>query len=157
MQTYLAIGAIILFTLLILNVNNMVISNQDVQVNSEAYSGAASVADAMTNEINAKAFDKSTINNTVLDMNTLTLPSALGPEAGEVYPAFNDIDDFNNYTRNDTTPRLGVYKIKVNVNYVDDANATSIINAKSRTKLITVCVFNASMPDTFKLFSYRSY
>lgn len=156
-QTYLAIGAIMLFTLLILNVNNLVLSSQNVTVNNEAYGTAALIANTMSNEILAKSFDKSTTNNTVLVMSLLSGPDSLWAEPGEVYPNFNDVDDYNNFAKNDTTPRLGVYNVKVKVNYVDDSNAALIVNEKTRTKLITVAVFNVSMPDTFKLYSYKSY
>lgn len=156
-QTYLAIGAIILFALLILNVNNVVLSNQNTQVKHEAVTTAASVAQAMTDEVTAKSFDKSTIKNTILDFNTLSAPDSLGPEPGEVYPTFNDVDDYDNFTKNDTTPRVGVCNVKVKVYYVDDDNSANIANMKTRTKLISVFVYNPALDDTFRLYRYKSY
>lgn len=156
-QTFLALGALFLFSLLVLNVNRIILSTQDLELKNEAQTTASSVAETMLNEVVSKSFDKSTLTNAVFDSSLATAPNMLGPESGEVYPNFNDVDDFNNYTRNDTTPRLGVFSLKVKVSYIDNSNALVAANSVQRTKLIEIAVFNTVLVDTFKLYRYRSY
>ena len=58
---------------------------------------AFSLADDMIEEIKQKAFDERTIDFITPNANQLTLP--LGRE-GESWPNFDDIDDYDGYSKN---------------------------------------------------------
>lgn len=157
MQTFLTIGALILLSLLVLNVNRSIITNEDIEINSEAVTTAASVGQSFMNEILSKRFDEGTKNNPVMNFLYMTAPDSLHPEPGEVYSSYDDVDDFNNYSKFETTPRIGVYSLKANVNYVDDVNVNTSANVKTRTKMVKVSVYNNILKDTLKIYSYRCY
>ena len=157
-QILLVIGGLVLFSLLAINVNKSII-NSDLQTsNSEYVATATSLGQSIINKISTKAFDQGTVGNPVFNSNLLTPANALGPETGETPATYNDVDDYNNYTEADTTPRAGVFNILVTVNYVDDNNPSTILTAStSRTKRIQVAVFNSFMKDTLYMYSYKCY
>lgn len=157
-QLLLVIGGLVLFSLLAVNVNKS-IANSDIQTrNSEYVSTATSIGQSVINKINTKSFDQGTIGNPVFNANLLTAANALGPETGETPATYNDVDDYNNFTEADTTPRAGVFNILVAVNYVDDNNPNTILtNTTSRTKRIQVAISNQFMKDTLYMYSYKSY
>jgi hypothetical protein len=81
-----------------LQVHNLenVIENQ-LRVN------AISLSEAIIEEVWTKYFDKIVVpgatNNEISAPTSFTSTAQLGAEAGEVYPNFNDIDDFNNWSQ----------------------------------------------------------
>lgn len=157
MQTFLTIGALVLLTLLVLNVNRTIISNQDIEINSESITTAASVGQSLMNEVMSKRFDEGTFRDPVMNFMLMTAPDSLGAEPGEIYSSYDDVDDFNNYSKNETTPRIGVFSLRVYVNYVDDYDLNSTANVKTRTKLIKVAVYNSTLTDTLRIYSYRCF
>ncbi len=156
-QILLVMGGLVLFSLLAINVNRSII-NSDMQTsNSEYVVTATSLGQSVINKISTKAFDQGTVGNPTYNANLLTAANALGPEAGEIPSTYNDVDDYNNYTEADSTPRAGVYNILVTVNYVDDNNPNTILSTTSRTKRIQVAISNQFMKDTLFMYSYKSY
>jgi prepilin-type N-terminal cleavage/methylation domain-containing protein len=84
---------------------------------SEFLADSGFYAQALMEEIKSKAFvDPNDPNNT-----------NLGPNAGESYPNFNDVDDFNGYSDN---PASGYTRL-VAVDYVSLSNATWINSASA--------------------------
>ena len=157
-QLLLVIGGLVLFSLLAVNVNKSIV-NSDLQTsNSEYMATATSLGQSLINKINTKSFDQGTVGNPVFNANLLTAANALGPETGETPATYNDVDDYNNFTEADSTPRAGVFNIRVTVNYVDDTNPNTILTAAtSRTKRIQVAVTSQFMKDTVFMYSYKSY
>ncbi|MCL5027777.1 MAG: hypothetical protein M1480_02025 [Bacteroidetes bacterium] len=157
-QLLLVIGGLILFSLLAVNVNKS-IANSDLQTsNSEYISTATSLGQSVINKINTKAFDQGTIGDPVFDPTKMTPANLLGHESGETPATYNDVDDYNNFTEADTTPRAGVFNILVHVNYVDDNNPKTILTSStSRTKRIQVAISNQFMKDTLYMYSYKCY
>lgn len=154
-QMFLVIGGITLFSVMILNINHSVALAEEQRIDSELLSTATSVGQSLLNEITSKAFDNAIILNPAIILNQLTLP--LGPELGEVYSTFNDVDDYHGYIDTVSTPRGGDFKFKVNVNYVNNNNVDLILPTRTRTKRIEVLVQNDFMQDTLKLYYYKSY
>ncbi len=157
-QLLLVIGGLVLFSLLAVNVNKSII-NSDLQTSSSEYVvTATSLGQSLINKISTKSFDQGTVGNPVFNSSLLTPANALGPEPGETAATYNDVDDYNNYTEADTTPRAGIFNISVSVNYVDDNNPNTILTSiTSRTKRIQVAVFNSFMKDTLYMYSYKCY
>jgi hypothetical protein len=157
-QMLLVLAAIVLFSLLAINVNRTIYSSETQTNKSEYLATATAVGQSVMNKISNKAFDQGTINNPAFNFAIITAPDSLNCETGESYSTYNDVDDYNNYTESDTTPRSDVYNVRVQVNYVNDNNFLDIINSKSHTKRIEVLVTSNYMaPDTLHLYYYKSY
>lgn len=154
---FLVIGAILLFALLTLNVNRTILVSQDQEVSSEYIMLATSSAQNLMNQITTKAFDEGTISQPAYSSDILTAPANLGPETGEAVANYDDIDDFNLYTKADPNLRGGTFNLKVWVNYVNDSNVDVIMSTKTRTKRIKIATQNPSMADTLFLYSYKFY
>ena len=154
----MVLAAVVLFSLLAINVNRTLYTSESQTNKSEYLATATAVGQSVINKISNKAFDQGTINNPPFSYGILTSPDSLGHETGEAVSSYNDVDDFNNYTESDSTPRSDVYNVHVLVNYVDDNNAKTVVNVKSHTKRIEVLVTSVYMaPDTLHLYYYKSY
>ncbi len=154
----MTIGAMILLSTLILRVNNNFGSNSTAVYNSKFAILAASVGNSIIEEASGKAFDEKTVNSPAGKLSNLTPPNKLGPESGETYPDFNDIDDYNGFTKTDSTMPSAVFKITCSVVYVNPASPdVTSKNARTWTKKISVTVTSPSMTDTVKLSSLFSY
>ncbi|MCJ7552521.1 MAG: hypothetical protein MUO34_01440, partial [Ignavibacteriaceae bacterium] len=93
-QSFLAIGAIVLFSLSSMKFNSSVLENMTVEIENKVYLTAFSLADNLIEEIKQKAFDENTLDFQAIPLTDLTDPGSLMTE-GEVHPYFDDIDDYN--------------------------------------------------------------
>ncbi|HCY75549.1 MAG TPA: hypothetical protein DHV28_06475 [Ignavibacteriales bacterium] len=129
-QSLLAIGAIWLFALISINFNSTVVHNISIEVENKVYLTAFSLADDMIEEIKQKAFDERTIDFITPNAEQLTLD--LGTE-GEVWPNFNDVDDYNGYSKNVGLPYLETYHVSTAVFYVNSNDPNSVAADGERT------------------------
>jgi len=127
-QSLLAIGAVLLFGLVTLRFNSTVVQNISLEVENKVYLTAFSIADDMIEEIKQKAFDEKTITFPTPDSSQLTWPDSLGRE-GEVWPNFDDIDDYNNYTKPIGLPYVDSFYVSTKVFYVNGNNPDQITTA----------------------------
>jgi hypothetical protein len=155
-QMFLVIGGITIFSILVLNVNKAIAFNEEQKISAEMISAATSVGQGMIDEISSKYFDHALTPNTLYNTGLLTPPSQLGPEAGESYADFNDVDDYNDYTRTEILPRAGEFNINVKVDYVHDTNLNQVLTVKSRTKRIHVQVSSLYI-DTLNFYYYKCF
>jgi hypothetical protein len=107
-QMMMAIGAIVMLGVLILNTNSTIYQTNDIMYTSEFGVTAISLSTSLVEEAMGKMFDKVVADSNaaaLIDSTLLTLPGSLGPEAGEGYRGypplsgnrdFDDVDDFNN-------------------------------------------------------------
>lgn len=158
MQQLLIIGALVILGSSILTFNQ---STLNVNANKHfniALTDATASAQSLAEEIQARAFDQSTVNASVATTNSLTSPNSLGPENSESdIHHFNDIDDFNNYTQSDTFQQFGIFTAKVKVNYVQKYSPESISNSPTFLKRVLISVHNPFLVDTLKLTRVISY
>ena len=89
-------------------------------------------------EIKEKAFDQKTVDFQAIAVNQLTAANALGHGASEVWPNYNDIDDYNGYSKDVDLPHAEGYTVTCAVNYVDADG--SILSTQSYYKKVTVTV-----------------
>jgi hypothetical protein len=115
------IGAMMLLSQMALTIKGSILGMQDVSYENEAILAATSIARSVVREAAAKNFDEQTVGKGVTTTDSLTLPVYLGYDAGETYPAYDDVDDFNGLTRTVTTDRLGDFTVNVTVNYTTAA------------------------------------
>ena len=153
-QMLITTAALMLLSLVVLRVNNGFLSTNTVMMESKFGVLAVSLATSMIEEANGKAFDHNTDSNSVSSTSQL---SSIGPESGEVYPNFNDFDDFDNLVKIDSTLPSAVFKISCDVNYGTGSNPEVSSGSKTWHKKITVFVTSESMTDTVKMSTIYSY
>lgn len=158
----LALGALLIFGILLTSSNRLLIGNAKIADENEYYISALSAAQAVLDEAKTKEFDQRTVNKLQLIPDSLTAVSLLGRESGEAIPSvdtlsaqvpftpssrgyrsivvFNDIDDYNGYNRLVNTPRAEGYRIFVSVNYAGEINPDSIKTVRTFCKKMDIRV-----------------
>ena len=163
-QTMITLSAMVLLSFLILRVNSLFLQTNTTLYTTKFDVLAFSLAQSMIQEIESENFDESTVSAVV--SSTASLSTTLGPESGETYATFDDIDDFNNYTRSVTNLPSAVFNIKCKVEYVNSATPDVATTTPTWNKRITVFVTSPSMMisakdvtrvDTVKLSQVFSY
>ena len=150
-QTFLSIGALLLFSLVSLNFNSSVLTNTTVEVENKVYLTSFSLADDLIEEIKQKAFDAATINFPTTDPSILTSAYNLGHADWEVYPNYNDIDDFNGFVKSVSAPHAEGYQITCVVRYVDSDNPDKIVWTQTFYKKVTVTVNSPYLRNPIQL------
>lgn len=150
--------ALIIFTLLALSFNQKGNSDLDSRLYHEAVVSVTELGDAFINEISNMAFDEKTLPEKIKEKIKLTTAGNLGPDAGENhFLIFDDVDDWNGYTKYDTLNRLGVCTTLVSVDYIDLANPDVIVTTQQWYKRITIEIDNFYLTDPVKLYFITSY
>jgi hypothetical protein len=158
-QTLLTIGALILLTLTIFNVNRSLTENEDVMNSARFGLEAVSLATSIIEEASQLPFDEVSWDSTVLSKtrNDLTLHSNLGPDVNETsYALFDDFDDFDGYVRNDTTLQ-NIYKTSCEVVYIHPLAPNFDFAARSLYKKLSVEITSPSSSDTLKMSYIHGY
>jgi hypothetical protein len=139
-QSFLSIGALLLFSLVSLNFNSSVLSNTTIEVENKVYLTAFSLADDLIEEIKQKAFDAATIDFPTTDPSTLTAANDLGHGWWEIYPDYNDIDDYHGFVDMVSTPHAEGYEITCVVQYADGDDPDQVVSTQTFYKKVTVTV-----------------
>ena len=139
-QSFLSIGALLMFSLVSLNFNSSVLQNTTVEVENKVYLTAFSLADDLIEEIKQKAFDAATLNFPTTNPESLTGAYNLGHGNWEVYPNYNDIDDFHGYTRAISAPHVENYEVSCVVRYVDGDDPDKVVWTQTFYKKVIVTV-----------------
>ena len=134
-QSMLTIGAIALFSLISIRFNSSVLENMTVEVENKAYLTAFSLADDLMEEIKQKAFDDQTVVFRSINPWELTPRNQFAPESvdsGETSDpsTWDDIDDYNEYSRPVSLPHFESYVVSCSVEYVIKNN----VNLESLTQ-----------------------
>ena len=145
----LTIGAILLFGMFLSLSDKMMIGNTQIAAQNEYFVAGLSLAQSIIDEAKTKAFDHTTDTTFIYSSTALTVPASLGPDGvDEVfsYPdilsasapysvgnpgynssiKFNDIDDYDGYTRLVNTPRAEGYKLLVSVGFASETYPDSL-------------------------------
>jgi hypothetical protein len=131
-QLLLTLGAMFILALVVLRVNNTFLTTNDVMLNTKFGVLAVSLGTSVIEEASGKKFDNNTDTTSIDDVNLLTSPSNLRPESGEVYPDYNDFDDYNGFTKVDSTMPSAVFNISCRVCYVEPSGS-SIVEVTHKT------------------------
>jgi len=152
-QTLLTIGALVLLTLLSLNAHRAIYFTNVSQLETRILVVATCEAENILQEIEKKWFDQviaekvaeneGSIRKATIGVKPgdLTSPSGLGPDTGEYYPNFNDIDDFHNWSTTISNALLAdPLEVSVIVVYVDPNQPmqTSLVQTTAKRVEITV-------------------
>ncbi|HSD64595.1 MAG TPA: hypothetical protein VLB50_12375, partial [Ignavibacteriaceae bacterium] len=121
-QMFLALGAMILLAILILNVNKSSSAVEDTMYDSNFGITATSIASSIIEDAGKLRFDNVTAvynpydstYTTVTDSNDFTPAGSLGIESGEDITnprTFNDFDDYDGYTTIDSTMPSAIFDV----------------------------------------------
>ena len=166
-QTLLSLGAVALLSFLVIRINSFTIETEEDHINTRLGLVAISFASTYLDVIRSKAYDEVVLDSTKpsISLNDLTYP--LGSEPGEIFPNFDDVDDynFNGEVRQDSSTLVNPFDnskktllyFTSSVNYVSPNNPNQILTSKEWTKRIDVKVWAKEMKDTIKLSLITSY
>ena len=149
-QSLLSLGALLIFSLISLRFDSAVVENTGVEVENKVYLTAFSLADDLLEEIKQKAFDANTVEFPITNPDGLT-NYPLGHSSSEVYPNFNDIDDFNGYIRNVDAPHAENYVVYCDVYYVGEDTPEVKSSIRTFYKRADVTVTSPYMSNPVKL------
>jgi hypothetical protein len=155
-QSLFSIGALLLLSVSILRVNNSILTTDTIMQGSKLGVLGISLATSLIEEANRKAFDAASAEDAVDNLADLTLPSSLGPAAGETPDLFNDFDDYNGFIKLDTINTID-YKLNCKVNYITPADVDGVSSSATWHKKITVLISSSLMSDTLSFSSVYSY
>lgn len=163
-QSMLAMGAMMLLSFLVLRFNSIHLTSAQASYNSKFGIVATSLANSLIEEAKDKAFDVVALDTTKTITSASDFSTTLGKEGGEVYPDFDDFDDYNNLYYLDTlslrNPQTGApsgFEIRSKVEYVSDSNPDIKSGSKTYHKKMTVSVLSSAMVDTVKLSTVFSF
>ena len=152
-NSFLAVGAMALLALVSLRFNTTVLENKTTEVENKVYLTAFSLADDLIEEIKQKAFDEQTVEWRAIPEDQLTPVDAFGPvDPGENSVSdFDDIDDYNNYTKNISLPHVENYTVTSNVEYVTPSNPDITSSVQTYFKKITIRVTSPYLSHPVRL------
>lgn len=139
-QTLITMGALIILSLASLSFNSSFLETTTIDFENKVYLTAFSLADDMIEEIKVKAYDEATLKFPTTTTTNLTLSENLGPDLNENSSSFDDIDDYNNYSKLISAPHAEDYQITCNVFYVDGDNPDDLSLVQTFYKKVKVTV-----------------
>ncbi len=156
-QMMLLIGASMLLSIHIINVNRASLYSDDQMSQAEYTMAATSLGQSLMHEIASKSFDESTIADPFAEVTTFTAAGSLGPTGGESYPNFNDVDDYNGFKTVLSSPRTGAFDVACRVQYVNAQFPDIPVSTATRTKRITMVLTSSRMIDPVVLTYFSSH
>ena len=151
------IGAGVIFFMAVLSINRTILKNYEVITESGMLLTSSGIGEEIVEEANGKLFDEALSMPALIDFpNCFTAPDSLGNESGETYPTFDDIDDYNDFTKIVNTPS-GNCSLVVKVGYVDSVNIEQWVDEKGFYKKMEVKVYNNYIPNPVKFYHLFCY
>jgi hypothetical protein len=165
-ELFLVLTSIVLLTLLMTQINTNTVQGRDALQELEMEHTAAAIAQQFIEEAKSKNFDGQVGLVNPMESDFFTPAGSLGPGAGETYPNFNDVDDYDELTRTvyvdggtyDPNSTSGIpFNVSIAVQYVSEANPDSAVTYETYLKRMTVTVTSTYMPGSITakhVFSY---
>lgn len=138
-QMLLILGALVLFSLLLPSINHSLLYNDRTLIATNAELAAISLAEKILGEAGTISFDEVCLTSRPETAGKLTKCAKLGPEGGEKYPNFDDLDDFHGVTISDslTLPSV-LFNIRGTVTYVDPLDPENDVSYPTFVKRLQV-------------------
>ncbi|MFZ0389781.1 MAG: hypothetical protein WAN36_04930 [Calditrichia bacterium] len=158
-QILITMGALVLLTLVVLNVNKSLNANDEYLNQTRFGLEAVSLGTSIIEQASQLPFDEVSWDSTKIEkkVSDFTNPNSLGKDFGETTMAsFDDFDDFNAFTRAETTAQ-NIYNLKCLVEYVNAG--TPNVKSVNRTycKKLTIAISTPYSPDTLKMGYVHGY
>jgi hypothetical protein len=150
---YLSIGAIALLALISLRFNTTLLENRTTEIENKVYLTAFSLADDLIEEIKQKAFDEQTVEWRAITTYQLSSYDLFGPVDDGEYSVsdFDDIDDYNGYSKAVSLPHVENYSVTSTVDYVSANNQDVSSSSQTFFKRVVVNVTSPYMSHAVKL------
>jgi hypothetical protein len=155
-QSFLTICAFVVLSSLTLNLNTQLVDTGTTGLEMEATLDGISIAQSMLDEVLTKEFDEKTTGGArAFSAGDLTTTGGFGPDGYSQHitgvdssrvgvfqsqTRFDDVDDYNSYTRKAWNPRFGWFDVSVRVTYANEDNANTAQSDRSFYKRVTVTV-----------------
>jgi len=167
-QTMLSAGALVLLTILVINAHRLVVQSGDTAVAAEAAQIGIDLAQSLLDEIQTKKFDQFSDESGYQPTSEFTEPAALGPGAGESFSLpdtalyrsigkYNDVDDYNGYSRRASIGQFQGFLLSITVVYVEDDDPDTVVGYRTYTKRVQVTVKNATYFKDMTFMAIVSY
>jgi len=179
-QTMITMGMFVLLVMSVISANRMLVDNNESTLKVEAYTASASIANDIMAEAQGKKFDKfadTTGKQQPSDFSSPTSGSshsewgptaaeraAVGPMPDSSYTgdyrsitAFDDIDDYDGYSRIVTENNISGFIATVRVFYVEPSSPDTKVNYQTFFKKIEVDVEHPKYLDKLTYSSLMSY
>jgi hypothetical protein len=150
-QSMLSLGALMIFGMISLRFDSAVLQNTELEVENKVYLTAFSLADDLLEEIKQKAFDEQTVVFKSITPTALTPTQNLGKE-GEVWPAYDDIDDYNNFSKPVSLPHAEKYTVSSKVFYVSADDQDELSSTQTYYKRVEIFVDSPYLPHRVKVY-----
>jgi len=153
-QSFLSLGALMIFSLISLRFDSAVLQNVEVEVENKVYLTAFSLADDLLEEIKQRAFDEQTVDFKAITPDALTPEGSLGRDTGEIQDSsktFNDIDDYNNYTKPVSLPHAEKYTVMSKIDYVLESDQDQHSDDPTYFKRVEIFVDSPYLRHQLKL------
>jgi hypothetical protein len=152
-ELLILLGAIVIWGIFTLSVNKARFNNEVSIMQSQFEISAVGIANSYLEEAKSKAFDEillgSSTPSTLPD--EFTAPGNLGIDTGEIYPNFDDIDDFHNYTVSDTSAEGFVYTVSITVGYVATSDFDNFSAIRTFYKRMNVTISSPDLSNNLNL------
>jgi hypothetical protein len=152
-QSLFAIGALLLLSLNIMNVNTRILRTDEVALDSKIGVLATSIGTSTIEDASYLAFDEKTKDNPVFMLTSLT-PS--GSLTQEVPGVLDDFDDYNGYLKQDTIFTIP-FTTLCKVNYIESNNPDGSSNIQTWHKKLTIRISSPFSRDTLEMSTIYSY
>lgn len=160
-QTILTIGAMTILGYTIMTTNRSTLTHGVILQQTEIGIYMNSLAVSLIEEATGKAFDENTIDSSALTTSHLTPRPLLGRDGSgpdtEVYPHFDDFDDYHNFVKIDTIPGVDVLTTRAQVYYVTATNPDVVSTNRTYHKRMDVSVVGTATNDTLRMSYIYSY
>jgi hypothetical protein len=161
-QIMLTIGAMLLLTITILNVNRGAYNTNTTMADSRYNILSVAVATSIIEDATGLAFDENTTAGAVSQTSSLTASTSFGVNAGETGSnptSFDDFDDYNVYKTSpkfDTIPVAGtnkrvIFNTLAKVDYVTASNLNNVSTSPTWHKRLSIRVYCPEIRDPITL------
>ncbi|MFC1492851.1 hypothetical protein ACFL6O_02750 [candidate division KSB1 bacterium] len=157
-ETLLVLAALVIFSLAAMQINDTKFDNNNDLMESELELSAIGIAQSFIQEASSLSFDEAVTDTTYTTglPGLFTDPVSLGPDGGETYGSFDDVDDFNGYASIVNTPRID-YNVSITVSYADSSTISPGYANRSFLKIMTVIIASEYFTDSLKVEYNHSY
>jgi hypothetical protein len=133
-----------------------VLENMTVEVENKVYLTAFSLADDLIEEMKQKAFDEQTVDFRSISPGELTpsylfAPEVLDPGENSYPSTWDDIDDYNGYSKQIALPHAEGFTVTSQVDYVQENNYDQVSSTQTFFKRIEVRVSSDYLRAPVKL------
>ena len=157
-EILLAIAAIVILGIFSFVFRDILLDDDNREAEAEYQIMALNLLDKFIDQVALKSFDEASVNGIPNGIpGSFTTPSNLGPEANEIYPNFDDVDDYHNFSITDTSSSGMDYTITVELGYVTIDDTENFSSTQSNMKRMNVSIISTQFPNEMHLSRIFSY